>query len=259
MPRATATLDALVSAGQVITRAGAPMVAVPAGEFRMGSQGDPFAYGSETPQHTVYLDTFWLDRFDVTNALYARCAAAGVCAPPAQRRSNTRSAYYGDANFADYPVLYVSWSDAKAYCGWAGKRLPSEAEWEKAARGTDGRIYPWGSAFGASRLNSAEAGPGDTSRVGSFPAGASIYGALDMAGNAWQWVADFYQSDYYRLSPAINPAGPASGPPPSEATGVLRGGAWNNNQRAVRSAYRLGYFQRHVGFEATIRCAVSSE
>lgn len=231
------------------------MLAVPAGEFRMGSQGDPLAYGNETPAHTVYLDAFWLDRTPVTNALYARCVAAGACPSPAQRRSNTRADYYGSPGFADFPILYVSWSDARAYCAWAGKRLPSEAEWEKAARGSDGRLYPWGSAFDAKRLNSAEAGPGDTTRVGSYPDGVSPYGALDMAGNAWQWVADFYQGDYYRFSPSLNPAGPAYGPPPSEATGVLRGGAWNNDRRAVRSSYRLGYFQRHVGFEATIRCA----
>jgi len=221
----------------------------------MGSQSDPLAFGNETPQHTVYLDAFWLDRTDVTNALFARCVAARACTPPYQLRSNTRAAYYGNPDFADYPVLFVSWSDARTYCAWADKRLPSEAEWEKAARGTDGRIYPWGSAFDARRLNSAESSPGDTTPVGSFPAGASPYGALDMVGNAWQWVADVYQSDYYQQSPAINPAGPPATLPPSDATGVLRGGAWNNDRRAVRSAYRLGYFQRHVGFEATIRCA----
>ena len=254
-PRPTATIDPSLRGGQVITRGGAAMVAVPAGEFRMGSLSDPFAFGNETPQHAVYLDGFWLDRTDVTNALFARCVAAGACTPPYQLRSNTRAAYYGNPDFADYPVLYVSWSDARTYCTWAGKRLPSEAEWEHAARGSDGRVYPWGSAFDAGRLNSAESGPGDTTPAGSFPGGASPYGALDMAGNAWQWVADVYQADYYRLSPAINPVGPAATLRPSDATGVLRGGAWNNDRRAVRSGYRLGYFQRHVGFEATIRCA----
>jgi formylglycine-generating enzyme required for sulfatase activity len=232
-------------------------VAVPAGSFLMGSKGDPLAFGNESPQHSVYLDAFWIDQTETTNASYAQCVAAGVCRPPAQRRSNTRSAYYDDVRFADFPVLYVSWMDAQVYCRWAGKRMPSEAEWEKAARGTDGRAWPWGNTFEAARVNSVEAGPGDTVRVGSYAAGASIYGVNDMAGNAWEWVTDLYQADFYRISPAINPTGPASGPPPSEATGILRGGAWNNDWRALRTTYRYGYFQRHVGFETTIRCAWS--
>jgi formylglycine-generating enzyme required for sulfatase activity len=234
------------------------MVVVPAGQFLMGSRGDPLALGNETPQHAVYLDAFWIDRDETSNALYARCVAASACRPPAQRRSNTRSAYYGVAEFGEYPVLYVSWLDAQAYCGWAGKRMPSEAEWEKAARGPDGRAWPWGNTFEAGRVNSVEGGPGDTARVGNYPAGASIYGVNDMAGNAWEWVADFYQADFYPISPTINPTGPSSGPPPAEATGVLRGGAWNNDQRAVRTTYRYGYFQRHVGFETTIRCVSSA-
>ncbi|MBI3733060.1 MAG: formylglycine-generating enzyme family protein [Chloroflexi bacterium] len=233
------------------------MVVVPAGEFLMGSASDPLAFGHETPQHRVHLDTFWLDQFETTNGLYARCVAAGACRPPAQNRSNIRANYYSVAEFADYPVIYVSWSDAEAYCHWVGKRLPTEAEWEKAARGPAAAIYPWGNAFDARHLNSIEGGPGDTTRVGSYPVGASVYGAQDMAGNVWEWVADVYQSDYYRISPAANPPGPDRSLPPSEAIGVLRGGAWNNDLRAVRAANRLNYFQRHVGFEAGIRCAWS--
>lgn len=233
------------------------MVMVPAGEFLMGSRGDPYAFKHETPQHRVYLDAYWLDRTEVTNALYARCVAGGACQAPRQFRSATRTDYYANPQFAEFPVLYVSWTDAKQFCAWAGKRVPSEAEWEKAARGPDGSVYPWGDAFDASRLNSAEGGPGDTVRVGSHPTGASVYGALDMAGNAWEWIADFYDGNYYALSPPANPRGPADGPPPSEAIGVMRGGAWNNNLRAVRGANRLNYFQRHVGFEAGIRCAAN--
>ncbi len=233
------------------------MVMVPAGDFVMGSRGDPYAFRHETPQQRVYLDAYWIDRTEVTNALYARCAAAAACQPPRQARSATRMDYYANAQFADYPVLYVSWTDANQFCKWSGKRLPSEAEWEKAARGPDGSIYPWGDAFEPERLNSAENGPGDTTRVGSLTTGASVYGALDMAGNVWEWAADFYDGDYYRISPLVNPTGPIAGPPPSEAIGVLRGGAWNNNLRAVRSANRLDYFQRHVGFETGIRCAAN--
>ena len=153
--------------------------------------------------------------------------------------------------------IYCTLTCTRQFCAWGGKRLPSEAEWEKAARGPDGSIYPWGDAFDPQRVNSVENGPGDTMRVGSFASGASVYGALDMGGNAWEWVADFYDSDYYRTSPLGNPTGPVNGPPPSDAIGVLRGGAWNNNLRAVRSANRLNYFKRHVGFEAGIRCAAN--
>jgi serine/threonine-protein kinase len=231
------------------------MVVVPAGEFLRGSGDDPFAFGSEKPQRSIYLDAFWLDQYEVTNALYAQCVNGGACRKPAQARSHTRQAYYGNAAFTDYPVIYVSWLDAKNFCAWNGKRLPSEAEWEKAARSVDGRRYPWGNEFDANRLNSIESGNNDTVRVGNYPSGASVYGAHDLAGNVWEWVADFYQADYYRIAAAFNPTGPASGPPPSEAIGVMRGGAWNNNFRGVRSAYRLGYFQRHVGFETGIRCA----
>lgn len=232
------------------------MVFVPAGEFLMGSKGDPLALAHEAPQHTVSLDAFWIDQFEVTNARYRLCIEAKACRPPTQARSALQMNYNGNPAYDDYPVLYVGWTDAKAFCAWAGKRMPTEAEWEKAARGTDGRIWPWGNVFDSSRVNSAESGIGDTSRVGAFPGGASPYGVMDMAGNGEEWVWDLYQADYYRVSPLFNPAGPLTGPPPSEAVGILRGGSWLTGKQSVRAAHRFNYFQRHVWYETTFRCVM---
>jgi eukaryotic-like serine/threonine-protein kinase len=238
------------------TRAFAPdnamMVYVPAGEFRMGSDdADKDARPNEQPPHTVYQDAFWIDKLQVTNALYGKCVEAGKCHPPSNASSNTRASYYGDGHFDNYPVIYVSWDDAVAYCTWAGKRLPTEAEWEKAARGTDGRIYPWGNTFGENLLNSSESGNGDTTAVGTYPNGASPYGALDMVGNVWQWAADWYDDKYYANSPPSNPTGSSSG-----QSRVLRGGSFYFSQK-VRAANR-GYDTPTGTFnDVGLRCARS--
>jgi formylglycine-generating enzyme required for sulfatase activity/predicted Ser/Thr protein kinase len=233
------------------------MVYVPAGEFIMGStdaevdSAVPLCnYGDcqrswfeiEQPRHPVYLDAFYIDKTEVTNAQYQKCVEAGACDMPSD------TTYYDDTNYAQHPVVYVRWNDADAYCRWADKRLPTEAEWEKAARGADGWVYPWGNTFDASKVNfcdkncsddwrdaSVDDGYAGTAPVGSYPAGASPYGALDMAGNVWEWVADWYDGGYYATSPERNPKGPASGD-----YRVIRGGSWDSVVAFVRTAYRYG-------------------
>ena len=223
---------------------GAEMVYIPAGEFIMGSdEGD----SDERPVHTVYLDAFYIDTTEMTNSQYRKCVEAGACDTP------VKTTYYDNADYAQHPVVYVSWNDADAYCQWAGKRLPTEAEWEKAARGTDGRTYPWGEGIHCDHAHYGGCGEG-TVPVGSKPKGASPYGALDMAGNVWEWVADWYDSDYYSQSSWLNPPGPDSG-----VGRVLRGGSLHGNQRFTRCAYRVGGNPRYWYFYVGFRCASDSE
>jgi len=220
------------------------MVYVPAGEFIMGSdKGD----SDERPVHTVYLDVFYIDKTEVTNAQYRQCVEAGTCDTP------VKTIYYDHADYAQHPVVYVSWDDADTYCRWAGKRLPTEAEWEKAARGTDGRTYPWGEGLDCDHAQYSEC-DGGTVPVGSKPEGVSPYGALDMVGNVWEWVADWYDPGYYSQSPGRNPLGPDSG-----EGRVLRGGSWHSNQRFARCAYRVGGNPRYWYFYVGFRCARGSE
>jgi formylglycine-generating enzyme required for sulfatase activity/predicted Ser/Thr protein kinase len=232
---------------------GMPMVYVPPGNFLMGAaDSDPEAGADEKPQHLVYLDAFWIDLTEVTNNMYAKCVKAGACSPPDKESSKTRLGYYGDEHYADYPVIYVSWQDAQDYCSWAGRRLPTEAEWEKAARGTDGWIYPWGNERPNSRYLNFNNQVGDTTPAGFYPPGASPYGAFDMAGNVAEWVADWYSEDAYASSEVRNPSGPETG-----EYRVLRGGSWFNPPRAVRTTFRL-WNLAGLGFETGgFRCARS--
>ena len=222
---------------------GMVMVYVPEGSFLMGSAADdPDAYDWEKPQHRVALDAFWLDQTEVTNFQYERCVADGDC----------RESIYADAadwNGRQQPVVGVSWEDAAAYCAWAGGQLPTEAQWEYAARGPESLKYPWGNDAPDETLLNYNDNVGRTTEVGSYPAGASWVGALDMAGNVWEWVADWYDRDYYDISPAANPAGPASG-----GVKVLRGGSWGSSARGVRGANRL--YSSASGRSHGFRCLV---
>lgn len=250
-PTSTTQDIATPRAGEERVIGGAPMMFVPAGEFLMGSSdADKDAQSNEKPQHTVYLDAFWMDKYEVTNALYKKCVDAGKCLPPNPTKSYTRDPYYGNAQYDNYPVVYVSWDDANSYCEWVGKRLPTEAEWEKAARGSDGRIYPWGNTFDKNLLNSGEGGAGDTTEVGQYPNGASPYGLMDMAGNVWEWVNDWYDGNYYSNSPRENPQGPSTG-----QYRVLRGGSWSNYRDLVRAANRNAYAPNNRNNNIGFRCA----
>jgi formylglycine-generating enzyme required for sulfatase activity len=220
---------------------GAEMVVIPAGTFTMGSER---GHGDEQPPHPVSISSFAIYRYEVTNEQYeAFCKATG----------------HGKPAFADnvkfnkpkQPVVGVTWDDAVAYARWAGARLPTEAEWEYAARGTDGRLYPWGNERANRRRAHVDQNPQSdaTSEVGKYPDGASPFGCQDMAGNVWEWVADYYAYEYYRMSPTRDPQGPEQG-----RRRVLRGGCWGFPSE-VRSTYRFyeepDFSANYAGF----RCA----
>ncbi len=227
------------------------MIHIPAGEFIMGSDlGDD----DEKPIHKVTLDAYEIDRFEVTNAQFAAFAEATGYQTEAEKtgKSETWRTYAGGKD--DHPVVEVTWNDAEAYCRWAGKRLPTEAEWEKAARGADGREYPWGNEWEEGKANTFEAGVGDTEPVGSYPEGASPYGVMDMAGNVWEWVADWYEYDYYEKCSDRNPQGPETG-----FYKILRGGSWYYDNSYARSAARLRFDPVSSDSSWGFRCARSAQ
>jgi formylglycine-generating enzyme required for sulfatase activity len=290
---------------QVRSADGMVMVLVPAGEFEMGSDAiwrwsgslrdgtfNIHPFPDLRPQHTVYLDAFWIDQTEVTVDMFRTFVEATGYATTAERegygqpyKPGPREEEWphvpgadwqhprgpGSEAQDDHPVVQVSWDDAAAYCAWAGGGLPTEAQWEKACRGTDARLYPWGKEFDGRRMNFCGArcpvtrwasvstlddGYGHISPVGSYPAGASPYGALDMAGNVWEWTADWYGDQYYADSPYENPEGPETG-----EKRVQHGGAWLDTGPAgwLTCLARHATTPQNRCDDLGFRCAVSTE
>ena len=239
--------DCPAQACKISPRDGMRQLLVPAGNFYMGSDpsSDGFAAANEMPLHRVYLDAYFVDETEVTNAMYRACVAAGACPAPASVYVNNGKTvvYYGSSTYADYPVVNISWADAVGYCTWASRQLPTEAQWEKAARGSSTLIYPWGndarSVAGLAWFNQDKAA-GLPQKVGSLQAGASPYGALDMAGNVFEWVSDWWMSDAYaRYDGRANPTGPTEREQHDNQK-VVRGGSWVIFEISkLRTTYRL--------------------
>jgi eukaryotic-like serine/threonine-protein kinase len=284
----TATPMPSIGSSQVSPKDGMVMVLVPAGEFKMGD----YVESNRLPVHTVYLEAFWLDRTEVTNRMFAKFVEETGYVTEAEKIGGSyvyRATDQGDytelvkgpawnnplweySDFADlreHPVVHVTWNDAEAYCSWAQRRLPTEAEWEKAASWNDpvGEKYtfPWGAVFDGSLLNfcdkncsivwadkTEDDGYAETAPVGSYPEGASPYGALDMAGNVFEYVADWYDESYYQNSPSANPLGPSSG-----ENRVVRGGAWFTNNFYVPTTFRGTQEPSWPNYYTGFRCAKS--
>jgi formylglycine-generating enzyme required for sulfatase activity len=211
------------------------MLPIPSGCFNMG---DAFSEGGseELPVHNVCITSdFYMDVHEVTNADYAACVSGGGCTAPSDSSSFSHGSYYGNPTYNDFPVIYVSWHQATAYCTWAGKRLPTEAEWEYAARGgLSGKRYPWGdtiSGANANYMTSGDPWDDDTSPVEYYAANG--YGLYDMSGNVWEWINDWYLDTYYSISPTNDPPGPASG-----TYRVQRGGGWHSITSSLRVSQR---------------------
>ncbi len=227
-------------------------VRVPGGKFLMGSNpaDDPHLQSDETPPRNVELNEFWISKYPVTVAQYTLFTSA-----------TNQPAPFDFPQKSEHPITNISWYDAMVFCRWASDltdkevRLPTEAEWEKAARGTEGQIYPWGDVFEATRLNCAESGGAGTTPVTRFAEGTSPFGAVDMAGNVWEWVNDWYKPDYYKIAPETNPQGPETG-----HYKALRGGAWFSDSVHVRAADRTHFnpdnHYDYVGFRIVLAAGI---
>ena len=245
------------------------MVYVPGGEFQMGSN-DSDSFDNESPEHTVYLNSYWIDKYEVNSTQFSEFLNETL------NQNNENLIYIGsqtninivggqalpDSGFENHPINYVTWEGAAAYCEWSGGRLPTEAEWEKAARGIDSWVYPWGNSFSGTNLNFCDAncsqewkdssvndGYAETAPVGNFPGGSSPYGAEDMSGNVWEWVSDWYDADYYYSSPYKSPDGPTSGD-----THIVRGGSYLNYDLYLRTTNRFNTTNINKRVDFGFRC-----
>jgi formylglycine-generating enzyme required for sulfatase activity len=265
---------------------------VPAGRFLRGSTDTDIAIGiricrdtyfkpdnctaswfeAESPQRSIHIDRFLIDQYEVTNLRYRACVAAGACAPVrwaecvkfdlASRSWSTSAPGHKDARSPQHPVVCTTWDQAQTFCAWSGGRLPTEAEWEKAARGTDGRPFPWGKEWNETSLNWGDLSPNGSfgssdgasgaTPAGSYPASVSPYGAHDMAGNVWEWTQDWYTTDFYAHSGDENPVNRT--PAPADGR-IVRGGSWSFAGNGARAAYR--YYQAPDTLDDAIgfRCA----
>ncbi|MGZ8365402.1 MAG: formylglycine-generating enzyme family protein [Nitrospira sp.] len=238
----------------------APMVEIPSGSFPMGvPPGDRDGGRDEYPRHEVLLDTFWIDQFEVTNGRYVEFVKSAGHRVPQNPTNPTRNLWQGDSiteSLAERPVINVDWFDADAYCKWAGKRLPTEAEWEKAAKGTSDRRFPWGNVEPtAKHLNYNQRWIGEKTLmpVGSYEAGKSPYGVYDVVGNVWEWVNDWYDARYYEKSPSKNPTGPQEG-----TKKVIRGAGWQNETPTVRIFTRVDSVPTMRNESTGFRCAADA-
>ncbi len=265
-PTPTATPFPTATPQPIVNETGSRMLFVPGGVFRMGNDDGE---RNEQPSHLLRLDPYFIDETEVTNGEYAQCVAAGVCDRPDSAGASYHPAYYGSAAYDGYPVIFVNWFDAEAFCAWRGARLPTEAEWERAAgfdpAAFERHLYPWGDAFVGEFLNYCDAncpqewrdtqfddGHRDTAPVGSYPDGRSPIGAADMLGNVAEWVADWYGFNYYAESIDLNPRGPLEGD-----ARVIRGGSWfsrNDITITTRSSFVPTVSRANLGF----RCALDA-
>ncbi|MDD2920707.1 MAG: SUMF1/EgtB/PvdO family nonheme iron enzyme [Anaerolineales bacterium] len=251
-----------IGSTEISDKDGMTLLYVPAGKFTMGDKAeDALAeckkyrsdcqlswFTDEQPPHEVFLDAFWIDQTEVTNAMYAKCVDDGSCKSP----SNT--GHFSDSNYANHPVVYVDWNMANTYCSWAGRQLPSEAQWEKAASWDENaqtkRVYPWGNEAPNKDLLNYNQNVGDTTKVGSYESGKSFYGAYDMAGNVWEWVSSLYKPYPYDANDGRENMS-------STDTRALRGGSWNYVENFVRSAIRFRYIPALTDNYFGFRCSRS--
>jgi formylglycine-generating enzyme required for sulfatase activity len=224
---------------------GVSMRLVLAGEFTMG---DNSSYENERPAHTVFLEDYYIDKYEVTNASYKACVQSGIC-KDTEVYSPKNTIYLDDTAYENYPVIAIDWNSAWIYCNWRGIRLPTEAEWEKAARGTDRRVYPWGNSINNARAN-YDSNVGEITPVGSYESGVSIYGVYDMAGNVWEWVNSQYKDYPYDSKDGrenLNPSG----------IHVLRGCDYSQPADFVRSSNRFPLAPPDLLVYTGFRCARS--